>query len=130
MATGSPETSGGVGRAGHVKEGKAMRGKIRGALALSALCVALYSAAPVVAATANPDVDAILTLVNQQRAAAGIGPLHLQAQLMQSAQSYADVLGNGGAFSHTGADGSTPFSRMAAAGYQGNYMGENIARGF
>jgi hypothetical protein len=35
-----------------------------------------------------------------------------------------------GHFSHTGRDGSTPFSRMAAAGYRGTMMGENIARGF
>jgi uncharacterized protein YkwD len=34
-----------------------------------------------------------------------------------------------GYFSHTGLDGSTPDSRMAAAGYHGSGWAENIAAG-
>jgi hypothetical protein len=80
----------------------------------------------------NPnDVQRILFLTNQKRSAnGGLRPLALQAQLQQSAQAYAALLDSGIPFSHTGPDGSTPFSRMQQAGYQGPTMGENIARGF
>src|SRR5436309_3305318 len=88
-----------VGRARHVKEGKAMRRMSKGVLALSALGMALSFVVPAYAAS-TADVQAVLDLVNQQRAAAGLQPLRLQSQLMQSAQGYADQLNNGIPFSH------------------------------
>ena len=33
-------------------------------------------------------------------------------------------------FSHTGSDGSSPFDRIAAAGFTGSPQGENIAAGY
>jgi len=74
---------------------------------------------------------AVLALLNQARAAAGLGALSLHSALVQAAQGYAQQLASGIPFSHTGPDGSTPFSRMQAAGYPlAKCGGENIARGF
>src|SRR3989442_303900 len=106
-----------------------MRRMSRRALALGALGVVLTFAAPVFAAS-TADINEGLNLVNQQRPQAGLGALQLQSQLAQAAQGYADQLASGIPFGHTGPDGSTPFSRMQAAGYRGSTMGENIARGF
>jgi uncharacterized protein YkwD len=102
----------------------------RNILALSAIGVALCSGAPVLAQSISSDAQEVLTLVNQRRAEAGLRPLRIQSQLQQSAQKYAEQMAGTSSFSHTGTDGSTPFSRMAAAGYRGTMMGENIARGF
>jgi Cysteine-rich secretory protein family/IPT/TIG domain len=102
----------------------------RGILALGAIGLALYSGAPVFAQEIPSDAQEVLALVNQRRAEAGLRPLRIQPQLQQSAQKYAEQMAATSNFSHTGNDGSTPFSRMAAAGYRGTTMGENIARGF
>jgi len=102
----------------------------RGILALGAITIALCSGAPVLAQETPTDVQQILGLVNQRRAEAGLKPLRIQPQLQQAAQKYADQMAGASSFSHTGTDGSTPFSRMAAAGFHGTMMGENIARGF
>jgi PKD domain/Cysteine-rich secretory protein family len=63
-------------------------------------------------------------------AAAAAPPLVAHPQLMQSAKAYAVRMEGEGFFSHTSPDGSTPFTRMAAAGYRGSTMGENLAKGF
>jgi uncharacterized protein YkwD len=72
----------------------------------------------------------VLDLTNQARGAAGLRTLVIDSRLQKAAQAYAELLNTGIPFSHSGPDGSTPFSRMQAAGYDGGYMGENIARGF
>jgi PKD repeat protein len=53
-----------------------------------------------------------------------------QAQLRDAGQKFAEEMNRTGVFSHTGEGGSTPFTRMQAAGFRGSTMGENIARGF
>lgn len=102
----------------------------RGILALGAIGIALCSAAPVIAQETPSEAQQVLALVNERRAEAGLRPLRIQPQLQQAAQKYAEQMAGTSSFSHTGSDGSTPFSRMAAAGYRGTMMGENIARGF
>jgi hypothetical protein len=103
---------------------------IRGLGRLGLLVVALSSTAPVFAEGTPTPAEQILILVNQRRAEEGLRPLRIQSQLQAAAQGYAEYMARTGVFSHTGRDGSTPFSRMAAAGYRGTLMGENIARGF
>src|SRR5437868_6378355 len=78
---------------------------------------------------ADPAAD-VYTLVNQQRAANGLPPLARNSHLDQSASSFAAQMANQGFFSHTGLDGSTPLTRMQAAGYTNVLIwGENIAAG-
>ncbi|MCW1968862.1 MAG: CAP domain-containing protein [Anaerolineae bacterium] len=70
----------------------------------------------------------LLALHNQARASSGLGPLRLSGALQASAQRLAnDCAQRGATCSHTGADGSSFFSRIKGAGYAGNTTGENWA---
>ena len=72
----------------------------------------------------------LLSAINAQRAAAGVAPLTLCDSLTRAAQDYSGVLAGWGRLSHVGPDGSTLYSRVAAAGYGGYLMvGENLASG-
>lgn len=72
----------------------------------------------------------LLSLVNAQRANAGVAPLTMCASLTRAAQDYSRVLAGWGTLSHVGPDGSTLYTRVAAAGYGGYLMvGENLASG-
>ena len=84
------------------------------------------------------NVQELLTLVNQARAQGqtcggeALPPapaLTLNAQLNRAAQLHSEDMGNNGYFSHTGLDGSSVGDRVAAQGYQGTFVGENIAAG-
>ncbi|MGB0855375.1 MAG: CAP domain-containing protein [Pikeienuella sp.] len=79
---------------------------------------------------ANPVNDASFsTLINSVRTTAGTTPVTYNAKLDIAAQGHAnDMLANN-YFSHTGLNGSTPGSRVTAAGYNWSHVGENIARG-
>lgn len=84
--------------------------------------------------TATTPVDAslqaALDLVNAQRKQAGVAPLTLNPLLTKAAQSFADDMAAYNYFSHYGRDGSTPGSRITAAGYKWSSYGENIAKGY
>lgn len=71
----------------------------------------------------------VFDLVNQERRKAGIAPLMLNTQLTKAAEDYAKTMADRNFFSHTGIDGSSPWSRIQATGYQASTVGENIARG-
>ncbi|MFC7896596.1 CAP domain-containing protein [Streptomyces sp. NPDC057381] len=71
----------------------------------------------------------VLSLVNEERAAAGCAPVTANARLTRAADDYSDVMASSGVMSHTGPDGSTMTTRVEAAGYQWSTLGENIARG-
>lgn len=81
----------------------------------------------------------ILALVNANRAAGAtcgttnrppVGPLSLDASLNDAAGAHALDMATNNFFSHTGSDGSSPFQRIAAAGFAGGAQGENIAAGY
>jgi Cysteine-rich secretory protein family len=97
-----------------------------------ALCVALgagLAARPAGAQDVSGFADQVLTLVNKERQAVGLAPLTRAPELDQAAQQYAQYMGTARFFDHTGPDGSTPPTRIAAAGYKGYTWGENIAAG-
>jgi uncharacterized protein YkwD len=71
----------------------------------------------------------VLALINKERAKGGCGPLKLNAQLTAAAKGHAEAMGKQNFFSHTGKNGSTLRSRLAAAGYRGGAVAENIAAG-
>ncbi|UNO39721.1 CAP domain-containing protein [Streptomyces sp. MST-110588] len=85
-------------------------------------------------ATRAPDapsssvVSQVLTLVNQERAKAGVPPLTADPQLDRQAQDFSEDMARRGFFSHTDPDGRSPWDRARAAGVE-NLGGENIARG-
>jgi uncharacterized protein YkwD len=69
----------------------------------------------------------IVELTNAQRSAGRLGTLTVSAQLQKSAQHYVNHLAADGAFSHT--DGSMLSTRVSAAGYAYQVVGENLAIG-
>ena len=70
----------------------------------------------------------ILTLVNQQRAAAGCKALTASSSLNTLAQNFSDEMAARGFFDHTDPDGKDPWDRAKALGIT-NLGGENIAMG-
>ena len=83
--------------------------------------------------------EEVLRLVNERRAAGAdcgtegvfgaAGPLTMNANLRCSARLHSKDMADNNYFDHYALDGTDPFQRMAAAGYSGNSMGENIASG-
>jgi uncharacterized protein YkwD len=83
--------------------------------------------------------DEVLTLTNAARAMpATCGsygsfqpapPLKMSAVLRCSSRLHSKDMGEKAYFAHDSMSGESPFDRMAAAGYMGFTMGENIAKG-
>ncbi|MEU3906730.1 CAP domain-containing protein [Streptomyces goshikiensis] len=71
---------------------------------------------------------AVVTLVNQERAQAGCGPVRANPPLATLASAFSKDMAVRGFFDHTDPDGNTPWARAENAGI-GGLGGENIARG-
>jgi uncharacterized protein YkwD len=78
--------------------------------------------------TASPQVlrSAVVCLINQDRAAHHLPPLHASPLLDRSAQGWTNVMVSSDQFTH----GTNFASRISAAGYVWRAAGENIATGF
>lgn len=74
--------------------------------------------------------DAVLCLVNRERAGFHLPALRQVPKLTASAQSYSTEMVRDHFFSHTGPGGSTPGTRIAATGFRWSWAAENIASGF
>jgi len=83
--------------------------------------------------------DQVLTLINQRRAAGAtcggvakppVGPVVTDSALREASRCHSLDMAVQGYFSHTGKDGSSPWDRIAAAGYTASPTGENIAAGY
>ncbi|WP_330333960.1 sigma-70 family RNA polymerase sigma factor [Streptomyces sp. NBC_00536] len=74
-------------------------------------------------------VAQVIALVNNERSAAGCGPLKDDAQLRAAAQDHSDDMADRNFFAHTNPDGADPGQRITAAGYRWSTYGENIAMG-
>jgi len=73
----------------------------------------------------------MLASLNAQRAATGAGPLADCGTLDMAAQRHSEDQAAHTTMSHTGSDGSSPWDRMARAGYTGwNVVAENVAYGY
>lgn len=70
----------------------------------------------------------VLALVNQARAAAGLGPLNLDGALNAAAQRHSADMAAHGFLGHTDSDGSDPGRRAGEAGYGWSMIGENAAQ--
>ena len=94
------------------------------------MALTLWIAAPPTTVKADDDVSWLLTQINGLRASHGLRPLALNPQLMASATAHSNYLAtNPWVDPHIEANGSTPHSRMAAAGYPGASTGENVYGG-
>ncbi len=68
----------------------------------------------------------VITAINAYRAQNGLPPYNVNAQLSLAAQSHSEDMACNGLFTHGGSDGSTPISRIAAAGYSASSVSENV----
>jgi len=78
------------------------------------------------------DPYALIDAVNNLRAANGLPPYQVNSILMGIAQGHSDYQASIGEVTHTGAGGTRPRDRAAAAGYGGGgtfFISENIAGG-
>jgi len=71
----------------------------------------------------------VLTLINIQRALAGLGPLADSYPLEVSSGEHSDDQALNNYLAHNGLDGSTYWTREVAAGYTGRLGGEIIYAG-
>jgi serine protease len=82
----------------------------------------------------DPGADAVvaevLSIVNNERRAAGAGVLILHPYLLLAATTHAADMRARNQMTHTGSDGSTPGQRIARTGYQAINWGENVAAGY
>lgn len=74
---------------------------------------------------ASRTTDAV-NAINAYRAQNGLPPYTIDAQLNQAAQAHSEDAACNNLFVHTGSNGSTPESRVAAAGYLAAYVSENV----
>lgn len=74
-------------------------------------------------------VSQIASMINQERANAGLGALTINSILSSAAQSHAADMACSGRISHTGSDGSSAYSRILALGYSPSYSEEIIYGG-
>lgn len=71
----------------------------------------------------------VLYLINQARAKAGVAAVTSNSALASAARDHSKDMAQNNYFSHTGSDGSTPFTRISAAGYSYHAAGEIIYAG-
>ncbi|ABS01883.1 uncharacterized protein YkwD [Kineococcus radiotolerans] len=103
------------------------------AAAATVVLAAPASAAEIVPPPLDPHALQVLQVLdetNAARAAAGCGPLLLTPALTAAADRHTDEMAATGLMSHTGADGSSPRTRLAAQGVLPRRTAENIALGY
>ncbi|WP_143591043.1 CAP domain-containing protein [Thermoactinospora rubra] len=80
--------------------------------------------------TVSPQMAArVVQLTNRERRRHGCGPLRVDARLTRSAEEHSLEMAASGQFGHSSPDGSSPWDRMARAGYSAG-AAENIGRGY
>lgn len=72
----------------------------------------------------------VIRLTNEQRAAAGCGPLAVSFKLMTAARDHTRDMAQHNQMSHTGSDGSTVVVRYERVGYLWRMAAENVAAGY
>jgi uncharacterized protein YkwD len=70
--------------------------------------------------------NAVVSALNAYRAQNGLAAQPVNARLSQAAQAHANDMACNNLFVHTGSDGSTPETRVAAAGYTASDVSENV----
>jgi stress response protein SCP2 len=80
------------------------------------------------AAAVSP-LDEVVAATNAERAAHGLRPLTVDAQLGRAAQQHSDDMVRRGFFAHESPDGAQVWDRARAAGFAYRKVAENIAAG-
>ena len=72
----------------------------------------------------------VARLVNLERANVGVDPVVIDMRLIDAARRHSDDMAANDFVSHTGSDGSSPWDRIADAGYPMLAGGETIGAGY
>ncbi|ADJ28173.1 CAP domain-containing protein [Nitrosococcus watsonii] len=72
----------------------------------------------------------LIKLINQERQKYNLASLKVHSALVTAAKEHSKDMAQNNFISHTGSDGSSPFTRMADAGYRFRTAGENVAAGY
>jgi uncharacterized protein YkwD len=91
-------------------------------------CAGAYVIAKDAASLAKASA-AVLCLVNDERAARGLGAMRASAQLADAATEHSADMVAHQFLSHTGSDGSSVFERVTRAGYRWQAAGEALTYG-
>ncbi len=78
----------------------------------------------------NIAVEDLVRLTNEKRKEEGLKPLVLNQELTDAAQAKASYMFEKNFWAHVAPDGTTPWYFIKNAGYEYQYAGENLARGF
>lgn len=87
------------------------------------------TATATLAADTSNFTTVVLERINAYRSENGCSPLIKDDRLQQAAQDHSVDMAKNDFFSHTGSNGSTPWSRIKIYGYQHLLIGENIFAG-
>jgi hypothetical protein len=90
----------------------------------------LLSNSHVLGSSADFTSNTLLSATNQNRSAANETPLSIDPELSAAAQAKANDMAAHDYWAHTSPDGQTPWSFIAASGYNYQQAGENLAYGF
>lgn len=74
--------------------------------------------------------ETVVAAMNRERAAKGLGPLHLESRLSLAAQDRVGDMLDKRYFDHVSPDGISPFVWVKARGYRYRVIGENLALGY
>jgi len=86
---------------------------------------------PTSTVTPLPDFEQqVIDLINQERGAQGLAPLHVDDRLMRAAEHHSQDMAANNFMSHTGSDGSSPWDRIEREGYPLAGGGETVAAGY
>ncbi|MEM9746519.1 MAG: CAP domain-containing protein [Actinomycetota bacterium] len=85
---------------------------------------------PSVPAGFATELAEVVAIANQERAAAGVGPLTVDPLLNAAAQLHSEDQARMNDLTHIGSDGSNPGQRIARQGYVFRTWGENAAVGY
>ncbi|MEJ2225764.1 MAG: CAP domain-containing protein [Syntrophobacterales bacterium] len=80
--------------------------------------------------TLSPEEIEVIDLINAERHSEGIAPLLHNATLSAVAHSHSVDMATNNFFSHDSFDGTSAFTRINEAGYDGSPLGEVIGAGF
>jgi uncharacterized protein YkwD len=79
--------------------------------------------------SARAFTSALVSAINDARAANDLPPLQVDARLTTAARGQSSYLASAGVLDHTGPDGASLSTRLARQGFHAHMVGENLAAG-